>query len=196
MVSLIAVAAIVSDNSFESYQVNDYSYSATSAYWGTYLGIQSGSSTWGGTTAADGNMYLALKIPQTPVAYQNITLHNQYTYLLSLYASSRSYDLNCRAPLSVYIASSRVLYVSWPPFSSTMKYYSTTFTYSGQSGTTTLALKITLAGAGSTDCTVFVDAVVLNATGKKEKSAMQTINIYFFVSLPSRLIMSWYLSLL
>ena len=182
------------DNSFESYQVNDYSYSATSAYWGTYLGIQSGSSTWGGTTAADGSMYLGLQIPRTPVVYQKITLHNQYTYLLSLYASSRSHDLNCRAPLYVYIGSSRVLYVSWPPFSSTMKYYSTTFTYSGQSGTTTLTLNTTLAGAGSTDCTVFVDAVALNVTGEKEKSAMQTINTSCFVNLPSRLIMSSFLS--
>ena len=165
MVSLMAAAAaIVSDNSFESYQVNDYSYSATSAYWGTYLGVQSGSSTWGGTTAADGNMYLALQPGNARIASQSISLFNLYSYKLSLYASSRTNGQSCTAPLSVSIGSTLVLYVTQPPLSTTMQYYSTTFTYSGQSAATTLTLENSV--AGNVDCTIFVDDIVLTLIGK------------------------------
>ena len=174
---------LVNDNSFESYQVNDYSYSATSAYWGTYLGVQSGSSTWGGTTAADGNMYLALQPGNARIASQSISLFNLYSYKLSLYASSRTNGQSCTAPLSVSIGSTLVLYVTQPPLSTTMQYYSTTFTYSGQSGATTLTLENSV--AGNVDCTIFVDDIILILTGKR----MLLICLM-------HLIMSWYLSLL
>ena len=156
---------LVNDNSFESYQAIDYSYSATSSYWGTYLGIQSGSAIWGGTTAADGNMYLALQPGNARVASQSISLSNLNSYKLSLYASSRTNGQACTAPLSVLIGSTLVLYVTQPPLSTTMQYYSTTFTYRGQSGTTTLTLENS--EAGNADCTIFIDDIVLILTGKR-----------------------------